>query len=298
MQFCGFLWYSTEIPFTFNTKMTKVRGLLPLPNPLIAETYFGRADAGRSRPPICLASDGTNSFEVYLKFPGLHANLTPSKLTSEWMAARLAGALELPAAKPHQVLLNSQFIAALPEELRVVLGGDDCLAYGAEGLGDQWHVWGLGSAMPRRKKLDSLAIYIFDTTIQNWDRSIGNPNLLKRGDDVAILDHEEAFQPWVTGDEEEQPRRYPWEPNGIDNYWNGDAQHVLWRGFSSAHAKLVEEALLPWKKLSKADFAVYAGEIPSQWDQAAGQRIAAFLGLALDNIDDLESQVKELLKNA
>lgn len=258
-----------------------------------AQQFLGRADAGRSRPPLCVVAHENDQRDVFLKAAGLHTNLTVQVLVAEWMAARLARDLNLPCPEPIQVELTDQFIESVyDEQLQSQLYEAPRIAFASRNLGNQWHLLPKGASFPAHQLPMLVSIYVFDTLLQNWDRSIDNPNLLKKGDQIAILDHEESFDSALTL---AGSRRLPWQLRGIDNYYAGTAQHILWTKLRPQSKVDFGRALDDWKGLPVGVFQRYVAEIPSEWDVAAAQRIADYLGLACQNIDPFIEQLQNAL---
>jgi len=54
---------------------------------------------------------------------------------------------------------------------------------------------------------DTTEIFAFDLMVQNPDRRKGKPNLLRKGDELAIFDHEMAFSFLYAL----VPNEYPWD---------------------------------------------------------------------------------------
>jgi hypothetical protein len=265
---------------------------------LEAATFIIRADAGRSKPPLISASSSNSPIEVFVKFPRLHSLLTDRKLVCEWVAARLAQNLGLPVAIPHPVKLSPSFIRTLPADLRQILGAEECIGFGSEKVGNQWHVWHEGAALPLTSLPLQLSIYVFDTLIQNWDRSLDNPNLLKNGDEIVMLDHEESFQPWVEPLEDRHPKPFPWSAGGISNFYAGGTQHVFWSVLKRHRKKLdIDAALLPWKALSMGDITRYGLEASAWWNDDAAGQIVDYIGQVTGNVDAFGRCLKQALEN-
>jgi hypothetical protein len=74
-------------------------------------------------------------------------------------------------------------------------------------LGDAWKPWIQGSA-PRSIPDETLeTAYAFDAMVQNSDRMPDNPNLLWRGNELALLDFDKAFAHLLPTEHEERPWR-------------------------------------------------------------------------------------------
>jgi hypothetical protein len=74
-------------------------------------------------------------------------------------------------------------------------------------LGDAWKPWVQGGA-PRSLAATTLeTAYAFDAMVQNSDREPENPNLLWRGEELALLDFDKAFAFLRTEEGEDRPWR-------------------------------------------------------------------------------------------
>ncbi len=74
-------------------------------------------------------------------------------------------------------------------------------------LGDAWKPWNKGIA-PRSIPAETLeTAYAFDAMVENPDREVDNPNLLWRGDELAVLDFDKAFSFLRMGESESRPWR-------------------------------------------------------------------------------------------
>lgn len=253
-----------------------------------------RAVSGRSKPPLVIAEmpDGT-PIEVWLKSPKLHDGISDDAPAREWMAARLAEDLDLPCAPPVLVRVTGDFIASLQdEELAECLDATPPVAFGSMHLGPGWRRWSEAAKMPRSKHRVAGMTYLFDTIIQNWDRRKVNPNILKKGSEFRLIDHEEAFAA-CSGDIDDRPyARFPWSVGGINNYISGGYQHPFWQFIKRSGNVNFSDLAGAWKSLPQDTFSLYANDAPVEWGPDTCRDIAAYLDDAVRNIDDIIAAIE------
>ena len=125
--------------------------------------------------------------------------------------------------------------------------------------------------------------------IQNPDRRENKPNLLRKGDDLAIFDHEMAFSFLYAL----APDEYPWDGKGIEFV----KEHIFYR--------VLKGKEVSWKRLQGALDAVdgrrldmYTAAVPQEWRQdsrEAAERIQGYLELAIRNSKSLFQKMAEVL---
>jgi hypothetical protein len=256
--------------------------------------FDGRAGFGRAKPPMVIVSAPNGSlFEVYLKSPNFHEKKSEFAIEREWVAAKLALALELPCAPPLKVNLSKAFIASVPDEqLRRQLSAGPEIVFGSLSAGAGWNIWTEAMALPRNKLALATKIYLFDTIIQNWDRCIDNANLLQKGDSLLLIDHEEAFVEATGTDAERSFQNVPWMPGAINNFEGLGTEHPLWRKLRPATMVDFKDAAASWKSLPEDAFALYAGAIPGCWSTKATTAIAEYLSKATQKIDEITDLIE------
>lgn len=265
-------------------------------SPLIfeASTFVRRANSGRAEPPMVVAClpDG-RPLEVYLKSPWFHEAKSPFVAEREWMAAKLAEALSLPSPQACKVRVSKQFIDTIPDEkLRnQLLNGPDVL-FASQSAGSGWNVWTEAATLPRSTLPQMVQTYLFDTVIQNWDRCIPNPNMLLKGDEFLLIDHEEAFVT-ATGTPAEQDLNLPpWLPGAVDNHVGEFDEHPFWRKLKPKSLVNFEDAFDVWKKFPDDIYQLHAGDIPDCWNRSATDKIASYLENASSELHQIANNVK------
>lgn len=261
---------------------------------LVAQTFIRRANRGRSAPPLCLAADEDNGevYEIWLKSPGLYDRLPKAVREREWMASKAGSLLGLPVAGVQPVLVTEEFTSSLgDEDLRQRLedGGEHAL--GSLHAGDGWRLFDAASNLPRSKLEHLESIVTFDCLIQNSDRAAYNPNLLRSGDDLILIDHEEAFSAAVDG-----YGSRPWTLDGMTMFSPGNAQHVL---VSKLHPRSkcdFKRCAAAWKALDLRALAEYGATAPSTWDHGAIDLIHDYITEAQAMVDTFCTRANGIIR--
>lgn len=153
-------------------------------------------------------SDGGERTPIVVKSRAGYAN-RPEAMLREMFGLLLARELGLTAPEPVFVAIQDGFdfgAADFPAHaalIRQSIGWN----VGTIHLGDAWKPWIQGSA-PRSIPAGTLeSAYAFDAMIQNSDRESDNPNMLWRGEELALLDFDKAFAFLRTEEQEDRPWR-------------------------------------------------------------------------------------------
>lgn len=163
---------------------------------------------GLNRPFLVLgeAHDGTGRSVLVVKSRAGYAN-RPEAMLKELFALLLARELGLKVPEPVLVELPAGFdwgVGDHPghaELIRQSVGWN----VGTMHLGESWKPWMQGSP-PRSIKPETLeAAYAFDAMVENPDREAENPNMLWRGDELAVLDFDKAFSFLRAGKDDSRP---------------------------------------------------------------------------------------------
>lgn len=235
---------------------------------------------GRTRPVrvFCEAPDGAE-FEAYLKGPQLGEKRFPCLLEREWFGGRLAKQLGLPCAMPLQIRLDPDVVATAQEPLlRAGLFAGPDILFGSLDGGPGWNIWTDAMAVSRDHAQLAAEIYLFDTIIQNWDRSAENPNLLVKGHRFLMIDHGEAFAHATTEGSEQDLTPKPWAIGGVVNHHQGEWEmHPLWPKLRPKSHVDFTAAADRWKALPDDTFALIAADVPDCWNKVTASRIAAYM---------------------
>ncbi|MEP5632096.1 MAG: HipA family kinase [Tateyamaria sp.] len=239
-----------------------------------ARTLLRRAERGRSRPPLCFAENNVgDQCQVWLKSPDFHVSTPGTSLEREWMATKLAQTLGLPVVPVVAVKLQEEFIDSVAdEELRIAMVNGPRVLLGSVHAGDGWRLFDTSSKLPWSCLPLIQGIVTFDCLVENSDRSRSNPNLLRHGDRLKMIDQEEAFSHAVTGD-----GSGPWGLNGLMNFVAGTAQHSLIPHVVPKSRCDFSPVADRWESLPDADVSEYANQAPDDWDRPTMDRIRDYI---------------------
>ncbi|MEM6941312.1 MAG: HipA family kinase [Pseudomonadota bacterium] len=196
-----------------------------------ARMFLRRSTTGRAELPMVMAEAPDGSYEeCYVKGPAFHPRKSPFALENEWMAANLCKLLGLPCSEPRMVRLSPEFLETVKrEETRRHLESGTGILFASISVGTGWAVWSDAITPPRASLPLVVGTYLFDTAIQNWNRSIPNPNLLVKGDTFILIDHEDAFIEAKETSGEKDYHQEPWMNGAINNYYGEYEEHPFWR---------------------------------------------------------------------
>ena len=257
---------------------------------LQATTFEKALTSGRTCPflMLCADDDGKQTEIVVKLYSGKESS--PKGLICELMAALFARDLDLPVPEPFLVAVEPNFYQCISEpEQAARFQKSAGLNFGSKYLGPGYITW------PRERSIsgdliqDAAEIFAFDIMIQNPDRRKDKPNVLRKGDNLAIFDHEMAFSFLYAF----TPNEYPWEGKGL-----GFAQdHVF-------HAGL-RKCSISWDRIQGALEAIderrihmYVAAIPDDWrhdNSDTPERIGEYIMKAHDNSKKLFLRIMEAL---
>lgn len=247
--------------------------------------FLGRAEGGKSRPPRCLIefSDGTNC-EAYVKIPGLAADLTASGLGAEFASAIVAGHLGLPICEPILVELDDLYVPEeIDSELSVLIENTQFVVFGSKKAQDGYHELTIEDRFAGKKVNDLLAIYGFDTLLENNDRGVMNPNLLIMGENILIIDHELCF-PRSTAQFYFAPK--PWQLGATVNYDASANQHALASRLKPKKNIDVDGFVASWQNLDLNEVEKFVNKMPVEWGNGLSAEI-------MTNLRDIQSHMLE-----
>lgn len=218
------------------------------------------AQGGRNDPlMIRVETDDGAQHDVYLK-PSGRPEIAVTGMVCELLGAMLAGDLGIAVNEPFLVEIDEAFIRSIPDEgIRALLRRSSPLAFGSKSAGPQWRDWSAGDIVTDALKQSALQIFAFDVMIENFDRTVQRPNLLIKGNEIRVIDHETAFKfGLIIGEKAE-----PWRQGYCHKHLHRGC-HVLGQGLKG---KVLDFAPLSavWSALSPISFMRYAGGVPSEW---------------------------------
>lgn len=162
---------------------------------LKATSYQKTMISGRTKPCLFFCEDGDddNSGEYIVKLKaGMENGI--NGLIAELLASQLAQVLDIPTPEPAIIYIDPLLAEAvsdtnLSEKIRSSAG----LNYGSRVITGGFDTWPVGKAIPSNLKVLASEILAFDALIQNPDRRVDKPNILWKGDELYVIDHEMGF---------------------------------------------------------------------------------------------------------
>ena len=253
--------------------------------PIVSPIRFIRlASTGRNLPILATVEAGNGEqYDAFLKAPG-RKEFTVSRAVNELVAAHCAAELKLPVCCPLVVEKSPDWIETLPDpELAQELLNSAEHWFGSTYAGSQWSVWSSGSKLSNENFRTGLAILAFDAFLDNGDRLVTRPNLLSKGYELRVIDHDMMF----SFSELFVPPKPPWELGSLSWIGDGDRTHALFselQGCKAADFQAVHEA---WSMLDNQVLDAILSDIPPSWAEQAvrAQNALERIKSVRDNID-------------
>ncbi|MGE3710706.1 MAG: HipA family kinase [Hyphomicrobiaceae bacterium] len=253
--------------------------------------FHAAVTSGRTRPARveCQKSDET-LVEVIAKFAG-GCDRGETALAMEVVAACLAADLGLPIPTPYLLAIDPAWVRTIPDAAyRDIVARSGAIAYGSTDVGSDYRAWTSYDRLTPQLMPVALAIFCFDAFINNSDRRDGNPNCLRKDEQLRIFDHELTFLYkgvllW----------REPWKVSALAPFAS-PGRHIF-------QTKLKGQALdmapvrAAWAALSDGRLASYKGSLPAAWSNtgaAVDDAISLIQGVR-NHIDDALAEVRRVL---
>lgn len=252
--------------------------------------FHAPVSSGRTRPARleCEKADGS-LVEVVAKVSEGCDRKTIG-LAMEIVAACLARDLGLPIPQPYLLDLEPTFVATVSDATRrQLMAASHSIAFGSSEAGNGFRIWSKADRIDDDLAALALAVFCFDAFIVNDDRRETNPNLLVRGQDIRIIDHESAFvHRLLIGWQQ------PWQVGALAALAT-PGHHIFYAGLKGRNIDMVpiEQA---WSRIDDARLQDYRDCVPLAWAAAAavGDAIDLIRGVR-DNIAAALAEVRRVL---
>lgn len=166
----------------------------PLPR-LEAVTFHKTFSTGRTTPCVlgCQNADGSPAGEYVVKLAG-GVDRGVVGLACECVSSRFAALLGIPAPAPAVIRLSAELVSTVQDPLiRRILDKSVGENFGTAYFGGGYSTWPVSQSITAAQLSTASDIFAFDVLINNPDRRRQKPNLLFRGEDIFVIDHEMAF---------------------------------------------------------------------------------------------------------
>ncbi len=161
---------------------------------LSASSYHQRFDAGRTRPCLFLCNgEGDEAPSEYIVKTKAGMDNGVNGLAAELLGAQLARFLDIPCPEPAIIDIDQDMVdSVLDFELKGNLLESIGLNFGSRFM-HGYSTWPVAARVPSSLKGLATEIFAFDALTQNVDRRIQRPNVLYKGDEIIVIDHESSF---------------------------------------------------------------------------------------------------------
>lgn len=255
--------------------------------------FIQQTPTGKTQPAFILCEDHIGEeVEVIIKVSG-SSERGVSGLAMEALAACVVADLGVGVPRPFVVEMNPDWIAAveIANPAWAARANASCpAAFGSRRLHDGFTTWVEGSPLLGGALTSAASILLFDAIAKNADRRPENPNCLRFGDELRVIDHELCFPEFLIG---------------LGDAWTVGGLQALsthgWHIFRDAlHKKDIvwDPIVAAWRGLSDDLLGDYLSAIPAEWTTALPTIGAAIerIKLARDNIDDCVAEMQRVLK--
>lgn len=161
---------------------------------------------------MCEDDNGNNAGEYVVKFKG-GTETGVTGMACELIASLLADELSLARPSPAVVDIEpniADILSAKDSDVAAIIKKSGGLNFGSRVLSGGYGTWPVNKSIASSLAQLAAEIFTFDALVQNPDRRTNNPNLLWKGSEIYIIDHELAFsflfqignpgQPWFRGE--------------------------------------------------------------------------------------------------
>jgi hypothetical protein len=238
---------------------------------LIAARFHRFMRTGRTSPALCGCEDeaGNHIDDFVVKLRGGMEN-GQTGLLCELVASRLAKYFGLMLPDPAFIVIDSDFaqlVAAAEPERAERMRNSIGLNFGSRLLTGAAE-WPVERPIPEAMRQTACNIFAFDALIQNPDRRFNNQNLLSRGSDILLFDHEIAFSFLMDILPSPSPWRLDTQPYLAD--------HVFYRQLKSRPAD-VGEFSAALSSLPGGALQRILAEVPPEWNNEMVPKIEQYL---------------------
>jgi len=146
--------------------------------------------------------------------------------------------------------------------------------------------WPIDKSIPEGMRQAAFEVFAFDALVQNSDRRFANANLLVRGNDIFVFDHEFAFSFLLAIRQDHEPWRVARFPFLFD--------HVFFRQLKGAKVE-VEPFLSRLRLLPEAVLGEVLAEVPPEWNNGCVGRIERHLRDAAEHAGEFAAEIQMVL---
>jgi hypothetical protein len=256
-----------------------------------AITYHKTMSSGRNTPSLFTCIDNTGEYYEYVV--KLRSELG-TYVIFELMGALIGYVLGIPIPPVAIVEIDSRMGLGIPDsKLSQLIVSDPGPHFGSQFVKGGYSIYSPNTYLSDAVNDQKINIFAFDMLIQNYDRThdqIGKPNLLYRGDELVVIDHELAFAFAVPP----QTTTLPWNIREL----NIAKRHIFFHDLQTLAAKS-ELSFAPFienlNNISVEDFEQLTEVVPIEWyNERCIENILIHLANIRNNIGLFEKGLLEV----
>lgn len=256
---------------------------------LYANSYQKRMESGRTKPCLFFCGDeaGDINGEYVVK---LKAGIETSEtgLSCELIASQLAMLLGIPTPEPAIIKIDMALADAVNDtELATKIRDSVGLNFGSNFLAGGYETWPIGMAIPATLRQLAGEIFAFDSLIQNPDRKVERPNLLWKGEEIYIFDHEMGFS-FIF---DILSPTSPWQITGLKFL----SDHVFYRGLKGQTLNL-DRLVGAMEGITETQLNELFANIPRGWNSPHIGKIKKHLNEITNHVNDFIDEVRRVLQ--
>lgn len=262
------------------------------PVPILhADAFRHRLSGGRTRPCVLSCQDGEgHAAGEYVVKLSCNLELGGDGQLAELVASKLASHMQLPVAAPAIVYIDPAMARAVPDlEAADWLRRSAGPNFGSEYMSGGFTAWPIGSEIPTKLLKNALDVFVFDLLIENPDRIVthNKPNLLVRGEQVLLIDHELAFSfLYSIGVDPE-----PWLMKNVAFA----REHIFYQSLSKLifNYENIQNRILT---ISEDLWSKIETDIPTEWRSDRFDKMRDHVHSKVTNVEAFITRVKEILR--
>lgn len=258
--------------------------------PVLSATSLQKVlHSGRTRPCVffCEDANGESNGEYVVKLKaGMESGVTG--LASEMIASQLANILDVPTPEAAIIELDPMLAEVIADsDLSRRIKESSGLNFGSKVVTGGFDTWPVDKAIPSGLKTLAAEIFAFDALIQNPDRRADKPNILWKGDELYIIDHEMGFS-FIY---EILPLPNPWQITNLGFMTN----HLFYEGLKG-QTVTVDRFAGALELLSDNALEAIMANVPEEWRNNNLSKIGNHIHEIIQHVNDFVDEVRRTLQ--
>ena len=251
---------------------------------LEAVTFQRELPSGRTKPCIfsCESKNGDDAGEYVVKLKAGMDNGVKS-LSAEMLGSLLADFFDMPSPKPAIINIDPTLAETIPNKRVRESAGEN---FGSKLVTGGYSTWPNDEAIPANLKTLAAEIFAFDALIQYPDRRVKKPNVLWKGDELLIIDHEMAFSFIL----DIMPQSEPWEISKLKFI----SEHLFYRQLKGQDLNF-DRFAGALESMTEEKIKTITGTVPDSWQTEILTKIENHILEIVRHQDDFIDEIRRVL---